>query len=121
MATNVQAMTPGRVVRLLLLVLPLIASLAGGVRGGDSHVAAQVSNPSIHDRHQSLPAPVHDEATCAFCQAAIFPPHVGAARPGVPDAPEAVQHEVLSLEERIPHSSAGRAPSSRAPPTLRCA
>ncbi len=116
-------MTPGRFIRVLFLALPLIVGVAGGVHGWEatSHTAAQDSSLSIHARHQSLPTPVHDEATCAFCQAAIFPPHVGAAGPGVPDAPEVVQHEVLSFEERIPHSTAGRAPSSRAPPTLRCA
>jgi hypothetical protein len=121
---NLQAMTLGRLIRtVLLLALPLAAGLAGSASGRSD--ARQRVIPaatfSIGAPRESLPTPVHDEATCAFCQAAIFPPHVGAAGPGIPDVPVAVHREVLSFEERIPHSSADRPASSRAPPILRCA
>ena len=71
--------------------------------------------PSATPR-QSLPTPVHDEATCAFCQAAIFPPcaphppHLGridrldrrASGPR-PDAPHAALH--LPPPRQLPSSA----------------
>jgi hypothetical protein len=68
---------------------------------------------------QSLPPPVHDEATCAFCQAAIFPPCA--------PQPVAVSLELLGLVRQARAPADAAAPqftthhrtSSRAPPPLR--
>ncbi len=110
-------MRTGRLLRLLLLALPVLVGLAAGA---DKHpvVAADVV-ATIGAPRQSLPTPVHDEATCAFCQAAIFPPC--APHPAdVSITPSAVAREDrVAAADRIPHFSSHRPASSRAPPVLR--
>ncbi|HUR95935.1 MAG TPA: hypothetical protein VMY76_15235 [Gemmatimonadales bacterium] len=112
-------MISGRSLRLLFLALAVMAGLAEGTDHRSARNPSHSVVSTIGTRQQSLPAPVHDEATCAFCQAAIFPPcapqpaqisvdELGVTRPEVP-APDA----------RTPHGTANRPPSSRAPPTLR--
>ena len=56
----------------LLLALLSVLSLAGGADHAQLQSAGQVA--TISAPRESLPQPVHDEATCAFCQAALFPP-----------------------------------------------
>jgi hypothetical protein len=80
-----------------------------------------VAIPHIGPPTQSLPTPVHNEATCAFCQAAIFPP----CTPAAVRVPEAalgmVREDLVSPDARLPHTEARRLADSRAPPTLRIA
>ncbi|MGH7527589.1 MAG: hypothetical protein ACREMX_12900 [Gemmatimonadales bacterium] len=108
-----------RPLTLLLLALPLAAGLAGvAVTPAGNRVGATVATLSIGERRQSPPAPAHDEATCPFCQAAIFPLPIGSSTAAVPVVPEALEGENLSSDARIGHCTASRPPSSRAPPTL---
>ena len=109
----------GRLLRLLLLALPL----ALGVAAGAEHppIPTGDSAPTIGTPRESLPTPVHNEATCAFCQAAIFPP----CTPAAVRVPEAalgmVREDLVSPDARLPHADARRLADSRAPPTLRVA
>ena len=73
---------------------------------------------SISSPRESLPPPVHDEATCAFCQAALFPPCVGHAPAILPEISARVCRIVLTPDEQILHVVSHRPVSSRAPPTL---
>jgi hypothetical protein len=65
---------------------------------------------------QSLPLPVHDEATCAFCQAAAFAPHNpgNAAAPVLALGPE--RRETLSETHQVIRAGSARPPRSRSPP-----
>jgi hypothetical protein len=83
-----------------------------------SAVAARTDVIAIGSPRQSLPRPVHDEATCAFCQAALFPPCVGHAPAVLPELSAHVCRIVLTPDERILHVVSHRPVSSRAPPTL---
>jgi hypothetical protein len=67
---------------------------------------------------QSLPLPVHDEATCAFCQAAAFAPHNpgNAAAPVLALGPE--RREILSQNQQVIRAGSARQPRSRGPPVL---
>lgn len=114
-------MDPGRFFRsLLLFFLPVSLGLVG--RQGEVRAdapPANVAGPVISPPTQSLPTPVHDEATCAFCQAAIFSPCPPTPAP-VPDATlGTVQDPVVSPDARMPHISTRRLADSRAPPALR--
>lgn len=111
-------MPPGRSLRLLLLALAVLLGLAAGMdhspRAGGPQTVSTISAP-----RESLPVPVHDEATCAFCQAAIFPP----CAPQPTDVSVAERGEVRrerpAPDARAPHTTADRPASSRAPPPLR--
>src|ERR1043166_8258281 len=74
---------PMRLVRLVGLLALALSFAAGPLRGGSFAALSAAAQPtnlvSISSRRESLPAPVHDPATCAFCQAALFPPCVGHA------------------------------------------
>ncbi len=114
-------MAPGRLFRLsLLLFLPLALELAGRDTGVRTEAApTAVTGPVISPPTQSLPLPVHDEATCAFCQAAIFSPCPPTAAP-VPTAfLGTVPDPVVSPDARMPHTGTRRLRDSRAPPALR--
>ena len=102
---------------LLLLTLPLLLGLAAGM--GHRPAADAVGISTIGTRGQSLPTPVHNEATCAFCQAAIFPPC--APQPAdVSITPSAlVREDRVASGDRLPHFTTHRPASSRAPPSLR--
>ena len=103
--------------RLLLLALPLLLGLAAGT--GHRPAADAVGISTIGTRGQSLPTPVHNEATCAFCQAAIFPP-CAPQRADVSITPSAlVREDRVASGDRLPHFTTHRPASSRAPPSLR--
>jgi hypothetical protein len=118
-ATKLQ---PMRLVRLVGL-LGLVCSFATGPLRVESFAAPSAAAPrtdlvSISSPRESLPAPVHDEATCAFCQAALFPPCVGHAPAILPEISARVCRIVLTPDEQILHVVSHRPVSSRAPPTL---
>jgi hypothetical protein len=76
--------------------------------------AAVVSTPQ-----ESLPAPVHDEATCAFCQAAAFAPHAGQSV-GTLTLGAGDEQLVQLAHDDSPAFSASASPArSRAPPIPR--
>lgn len=108
----------GRSLRLLVLALTLVVGRAAGAE----HAAAPLLPPagsSISAPRESLPLPVHNEATCAFCQAAIFPP----CAPVPPDMwvgeQGLVDPALPAADNRAPHPTTHRTTSSRAPPELR--
>jgi hypothetical protein len=101
----------------LLLALPLLLGRAAGADrppAADPQAVATLGTP-----RQQLPAPIHDEATCAFCQAAIFPPL--APQPADVSLGEQgpVRQQQPAPEARVPHFASHRQASSRAPPALR--
>jgi hypothetical protein len=101
----------------LLLWVTLVGMhpLMGAPEPAD-HSATQQS--FISGPRQSLPPPVHDEATCAFCQAAAFAPH----NPGTATATIAAigpeRRETLSQDYQIIRAGSARQPRSRGPPAL---
>jgi len=110
----------------LLRLLVLAVSVSLGLAGGSEHVPATppgatygLAGNTISAPRQSLPTPVHDEATCAFCQAAIFPPLAPAPAVVSVTASALVREVRVAPGERLPHLVSHRAPSSRAPPQLR--
>jgi hypothetical protein len=113
-------------------VLRSIASLAGliTVLLASVHVASPAAVPLpdvafksptavISSPRESLPVPVHDEATCAFCQAAAFAPH--ASQPVGTLVLDAGDERLVQLAQNdSPAFSASASPArSRAPPILR--
>jgi hypothetical protein len=110
-------MRPRRLLRLLLLTLPVLLGLAAGT---DRRPATPVDTvATIGTPRQSLPTPVHDEATCAFCQAAIFPPCAPHPADVSITASAVVREYRVAAGERLPHFTSHRPASSRAPPALR--
>ena len=122
---NLQPMPSGRLLRLLLFALPLLLGAAAGVRhtrapaGWPAAASWPAAGAAISAPRQSLPVPVHNEATCAFCQAAIFPPCAPQPTDVSLGAVGLVRHERPVLEARVPHGTSHRSASSRAPPQLR--
>lgn len=115
-------MSLARVVRLLLLLV--LPALALGVAAGGPHHPSEVPavravTATISAPTQSLPRPVHNEATCAFCQAGIFPP----CTPTTVSVPMAllglVRVDHVSVDAQVPHTTAHRLAESRAPPAFR--
>jgi hypothetical protein len=107
----------GRLLRLLFFALPLVL---GGAEGAEHLPATRTdSSSTIGTPRESLPTPVHDEATCAFCQSAIFPPCAAQATGISVLSIGPVQHERATPQAVAPHSTSHRATSSRAPPPLR--
>jgi hypothetical protein len=105
--------------RLLLLALPVLLGLAAGtdhrpVASTNANSVATIGTP-----RQSLPTPVHDEATCAFCQAAIFPPCAPHPADVSIAASAIVREDRVAAADRLPHFTSHRPASSRAPPALR--
>ena len=90
-----------------------LPSPADQFAGGSASTRSLISAP-----RQSLPLPVHDEATCAFCQAAAFAPHNpgNAAAPVLALGPE--QRETLCQTHQVTRAGSARPPRSRAPPAL---
>jgi hypothetical protein len=82
-------------------------------------VALHASAAFVSPPQESLPVPVHDEATCAFCQAAAFAPH--ASQPVGTLVLDAGNEQLLQLshENSPAHSASARPARSRAPPILR--
>jgi hypothetical protein len=110
-------MRPGRLLRLFLLALPAALGLARGADHRPGPVADAVA--TISAPRQSLPTPVHNEATCGFCQAAIFPPCAPHPADVSITPAAAVREDRVTPAERLPHGTSHRPASSRAPPTLR--
>jgi hypothetical protein len=106
-----------RLLRLLLLVLPVLLGLAAGT--GHRPAVAADTVATIGTPRQSLPTPVHDEATCAFCQAAIFPPCAPHPADVSIPASAVVREKRVAASDRLPHFTSHRPASSRAPPALR--
>jgi hypothetical protein len=111
-----------RFLRLMLILLLPASSLrpvSAGHRVQPETSVPQVVGPRISGPTQSLPTPVHNEATCAFCQAATFPP----CTPTAVSMPAAilgmVQDEHVVTDTQVPHSTAHRLAESRAPPAFR--
>ena len=110
-------MRPGRPLWLLLLALPVLLGLAAGT---DRHPAvAADAVATISAPRESLPTPVHNEATCAFCQAAIFPPCAPHPADVSVIASAVVREDRVAAGDRLPHFTSHRPASSRAPPSLR--
>jgi hypothetical protein len=104
----------GGSIRLLLVAVLLVLGLAGGVESPAG--AADAGGSVVSTPRQSIPAPIHDEATCAFCQAATFPPCSSQpARVGVITT-RAVRHEPAMPAPRLPSLTSRGTVSSRAPP-----
>lgn len=110
-------MRPGRLLRLLLLTLPVVLGLAAGANPGPAAAADAIA--TISAPRQSLPTPVHNEATCGFCQAAIFPPCAPHPTDVSLAASALVREDRVAPSDRLPHFTSHRPASSRAPPTLR--
>ena len=110
-------MPPGRVLRLLLLALPIVLGLAAGADPPRSFPLEAVS--TISPPRESLPIPVHNEATCAFCQAAMFPPCAPHPTSVSIESVGLVRREPALVDPVAPSFTSHRAPSSRAPPPLR--
>jgi hypothetical protein len=79
-----------------------------------ANTAAFISSP-----RESLPVPVHDEATCAFCQAAAFAPHSSRAVSALVVDAGNEQRIHLTQENRLTPSASASPTRSRAPPFLR--
>jgi hypothetical protein len=105
-----------RLLRLLLLALPVLLGLAAGT---DHRPAVADAVATISAPRQSLPTPVHNEATCAFCQAAIFPPCAPHPADVSITASALVREDRVAPSDRLPHFTSHRPASSRAPPALR--
>jgi hypothetical protein len=110
----------------LLLTLAIPATLAGTPRASAATGLQQrelspgiPAESLISAPRQSIPAPVHDESTCAFCQAAAFAPHAASPACGLPEATGSERLEIVSFDDRLIHSGSVRPPNSRAPPALR--
>ena len=110
-------MRPGRALRLLLLALPIALGVAAGA--DQPRPVVSESGFTISAPRESLPTPVHDEATCAFCQAAIFPPCAPQPTNVVVAALGLVRQERVTVDAVTPRFTTHRQTSSRAPPTLR--
>jgi hypothetical protein len=107
----------GRVFRLFLLALPLAVGLAAGTE--PSVTAPLLAGSTIGTPRESLPPPAHDEATCAFCQAAIFPPCAPQPTGVSIESGGLIRHERPAPQTATPHSTSHRPASSRGPPPLR--
>lgn len=108
-----------RLVRWMSLVVPIV--LFGMALLPARPAARDLKSPSpsfINAPRETLPLPVHDEATCAFCQAAAFAPHAGHAGAVLPIVWGTEHHTVLSHDDRLTHAGSARPPRSRGPPTL---
>ena len=95
---------------------PLTAAAAEPVALGSGSSTNQHSFVSAP--RQSLPVPVHDEATCAFCQAAAFAPHNSGSGAALVLTLGPERRESLSQNHRINRAESSRPPRSRAPPAL---
>src|SRR4051812_48294094 len=106
---------------LLSLLLPLVIAGMGQRPAPAASLSVVAPGPAVFigAPRQSLPTPVHDEATCAFCQAAAFAPHTSSPRCDLHEDTSSTPEELVSRDERLTHSCSSRPPSTRAPPTIR--
>jgi hypothetical protein len=105
----------------LLALLPLLLAGVGPRPDQAPGLSAESLGPAVFfsGPRQSIPQPVHNEATCAFCQVVAFTPY--AARPAdrLPDQFSIESPEHLSSDDRLIHSESSSPHRSRAPPLLR--
>jgi len=113
--------------RSIASVAGLITALSASVHLAPSPRAVPLPNAApttapatvVSTPQESLPAPVHDEATCAFCQAAVFAPHAGQPV-GSLTLDDGNGRLVQLAHDDSPAFSASASPArSRAPPILR--
>jgi hypothetical protein len=106
---------------LLSLLVPLILAGAGPRPELSPCFTAEQLGPAVFVSapRQSIPRPVHNEATCAFCQAVAFTPYVARPADRLPDRFSVESPEHLSSDDRLTHSQSSSPPRSRAPPLLR--
>src|SRR5712691_4437978 len=112
-------MRPGRVLLLLLTAIPGQLGAAGQHPGQPPASSAPVA--SISSPRERLPAPEHNEATCPFCQAALFPPCTPTSTAVFLAPADLIRLAAPVPDTRVRHVVTARRPSSRAPPTLRFA
>jgi hypothetical protein len=110
-------MRPGRLLLLLLTAIPGLLGAAS--RMPDHPPPSSAPGPSISSPRESLPAPKHNEATCPFCQAALFPPCAPTSAAVLLAPAASIRQAVPVPDTRVRHVVTARPPSSRAPPTLR--
>jgi hypothetical protein len=106
----------------LLLIFLLAGVLSGTVAPAPSrpaHLARANARSSVSSPRQSLPAPVHDESICAFCQAAAFAPHAASSTCGLAELAGAEPQEHISPNDRPGYAGSLSPTRSRAPPVLR--
>lgn len=110
-----------RLLKRFPLVIPVL--LIGLHRYAAPDVVSEGNGAAPHsfisDPRQSLPLPVHDEASCAFCQAAAFAPHSARSADGLALATGGEQRVHLTCETHFTHNGSARPPRSRAPPVSR--
>ena len=112
----------------LVVSLPHPGSLAtivelAAVQSAEANAAPpdDATQPTIRTPGQSLPTPVHDEATCAFCQGAIFPPCAPQPTRFSIESLGLVREECATADAVAPQFTTHRLPTTRAPPSLRSA
>ncbi|MGN6391619.1 MAG: hypothetical protein ACTHM9_05145 [Gemmatimonadales bacterium] len=127
-------MSHGRLLRRLLIAVPAVLGMAAGASPAAAVEFATVptaqadaglldvpAQPTIRTPGQSLPTPVHDEATCAFCQAAIFPPCAPQPTRFSIESLGLVRQDCATADAVAPQFTTHRLPTTRAPPALRSA
>jgi hypothetical protein len=108
---------------LLAFLLPLLLAGLGQASAPLPPVGPEALGPAVYAGapRQSIPQPVHNEATCAFCQAVAFTPYVAQGSNRLPERLAVESPEHLSSDDRLVHSGLSAPPNSRAPPLLRAA
>jgi hypothetical protein len=117
-------MEAGRLIGWISKVLPVLLTgmhllLAPAATPARDFPSASPGLSVASSPRQSLPLPVHDEATCAFCQAAAFAPYANGAAGALAIVAGDEQRIHLSQDSRLTHSWSARQPRSRAPPVIR--
>jgi hypothetical protein len=103
----------------LWLLLPLVLVGIRPAPASSFPVVALGPAVFVSAPRQSIPVPVHNEATCAFCQAVAFTPYAARASDRLPELFSSECHEHLSSDDQLTHSGSSSPPRSRAPPLLR--
>jgi hypothetical protein len=113
----------GRLARLTSGVIPVLLTGMHLLLGPAAEPARDLEPiPTVSfvsSPRESLPLPIHDEATCAFCQAAAFAPHSSAPATSLAVAAGDEQRVHLTQDTELTHSGSVRPPRSRAPPVFR--
>ena len=110
-------MRPGRLLLLLFTAFPGLLGVASRMPDQPPPSSAPVA--CISSPRESLPAREHNEATCPFCQAALFPPCAPASASVLLASTASIRQAIPVPDTRVRHVVTARPPSSRAPPTLR--
>src|SRR5439155_16342599 len=110
-------MRPGRLLLLLFTAFP--GPLGAASRMPDQPPPSSAPVASISSPRESLPAPEHNEATCPFCQGALFPPCAPVSAAVLLASAASIRQAVSVPDTRIRPVVTARPPCSRAAPTLR--